>query len=477
MLVIDDSAMLLRFVANVLGARTPSLEVLTARRGNEGFYQADRLRPDLILLDHALPDLPGEALCRRLENNQATATLPVIVLCGRSADPQTIRAGHANVIGTLSKPFTPDELAGAVRAAFAAEPREIATSAAVESPSGRNAARGKTTVVIVPGERRRQTPSTATKRLRARLPLPVPLVSASNVVATADRRGEGGDDKQILFRGTTANFSLRTALRAAAETRLSGVLRLTPLAENDGGTRVPVSPTEVYLRAGTIVLVTTRDPDLYGAAPPVGGAIEALRREQHTTGCPPFLALVADGQEPTAEALVEAGDYGQRLFARLWAHSQLGFEFERLTETPGFVRRLPEASPVTPSPSPSPDLGDLDEAGRAAVQLDDWLLRTLRRLRPEDLPGRAGESWLSGVPAYTREGYTTVRRLRLTDLEAAFVRQINGRTDLRTLARQLGLGGPAALLLMFRFHSVGLMDLWPANALARQGGKEAATGG
>ena len=441
-LIIDDSAMLLRYATSVLAARLPGLAVLTARRGGDGFYQADKLRPDLILVNHALPDMPGEALCRRLADHPGTAALPVVFLCGRGmVAPPTAGAGFPNVVGALTKPFTPEELFNAVRAALVAVPH----------------------FDPVPGDH-----TAAAGRGHARLRLPTPLPPA----AAGERRADVEDaGRTIVFRGTTASFSLKTVLLAAVEAHHTGILRLTavPAGGIHDGAEMMVAPTEVYLRAGQVALVTTRDPDLYGPAapsssPPADGADDALRREQRATGCPPFLALFAGGQLPEAEAWRATADHGQRLFSRLWSQPRLDFEFERLEELPVFVRRLPEPPPV--APAPAPDLDGLDET----VRLDDWLLGTLRRLRPEELsglaPGVHDGNRFDGVPAYTREGYTAIRRLRLTDLEVAFAQQVDGRADLRTLAGRLGLGEPAAFLLLFRFRSVGLMDLWPAGALA-----------
>lgn len=445
-LIIDDSAMLLRYAVSVLGTRMPGLEVLTARRGGEGFYQADKLRPDLLLVDHALPDTPGEALCRRLEQHPGTAALPVILLCGQGTDPQAVGAGHPNVVGVLSKPFTPEELSNAVRTALAVGPRP---DAAIPPGPGLPAA-------------------VAAGRHRARLQVP-----PSSSPAAKTRTDAADPASRIVFRGTTATFSLKAAVHAAVGAHDRGVLRFTvPTAPSS-----PASPpTEVYLRAGRVVLVTTRDPEGYHApgvtTPPFpddDAAAEVLRREQRATGCPPFLALLATGKLPETDALLATADHGQRLFARLWTRPRLDFEFERLTELPDFVRRLPEQPPNAPAPAPAPDLEGLDEDTREAVRLDDWLLGTLRRLRPEDLPelGADGHERFDGVPAYTREGYAAIRRLQLTDLEAAFARQVNGRADLRALAGRLGLGNPAAFLLLFRFRAVELMDLWPAGALAR----------
>ena len=207
-LIVDDSAMLLRYAASVLTARLPGLTVLTARRGGEGFYQADKLRPDLVLVNHALPDMPGEALCRRLADHPGTAVLPVVFLCGRGMEPPAVgSAGFSNVVGALTKPFTPEELCNVVRTALAAGLRPDLT----------------------PGD---PAAVTAAGRGHARRRLPMPPLPAA---AASERRADDEDaGRTIVFRGTTASFSLKTALLAAVEAHHTGILRLTaaPAGEN-----------------------------------------------------------------------------------------------------------------------------------------------------------------------------------------------------------------------------------------------------
>ena len=50
--------------------------------GTEGLAQAERLPPDVILLDIRMPGLNGYEVCRRLKQNPATAAIPVIFLTG-----------------------------------------------------------------------------------------------------------------------------------------------------------------------------------------------------------------------------------------------------------------------------------------------------------------------------------------------------------------------------------------------------------
>lgn len=64
---------------------------LTAGDGASCLRMAQDLRPDLILLDHALPDLPGLAVLQRLRADPRTAQVPVVLL-SRAPDDAVRRA-------------------------------------------------------------------------------------------------------------------------------------------------------------------------------------------------------------------------------------------------------------------------------------------------------------------------------------------------------------------------------------------------
>src|ERR1044072_2036038 len=81
-LLIEDNVTQLDLYAIVLER---DLNVLTATRGEDGYEIARRHRPDAIVVDVLLPDVDGLNLCERLLANQATASIPLIVLTGDDA--------------------------------------------------------------------------------------------------------------------------------------------------------------------------------------------------------------------------------------------------------------------------------------------------------------------------------------------------------------------------------------------------------
>jgi PAS domain S-box-containing protein len=78
-LYIEDNLSNLRLVERVLGRR-PGVRLISAMRPQLGLDLAADHRPDLVLLDLHLPDMPGEAVLRRLQTGPRTAGIPVVIL-------------------------------------------------------------------------------------------------------------------------------------------------------------------------------------------------------------------------------------------------------------------------------------------------------------------------------------------------------------------------------------------------------------
>jgi len=121
-LVVDDDARVRRAVCRMLLAS--GYAVLEAAHGGEAWAILDEGHPpvDLVLTDVYMPQLGGPALAARIA--AARPALPVLLMTG-SADglaefaPVAGGSSATRRLALLPKPFTPDELLRAVRAALA----------------------------------------------------------------------------------------------------------------------------------------------------------------------------------------------------------------------------------------------------------------------------------------------------------------------------------------------------------------------
>ena len=117
-LVVDDEPATVKMVQLVLEGE--GCEVTTASNGTECLQKVTSNRPDLIILDVAMPVLDGFETLRALRQDAATQDLPVIMLTARTADEDVVRGWSTGVDLYLTKPFSIDELLTAVRRILAA---------------------------------------------------------------------------------------------------------------------------------------------------------------------------------------------------------------------------------------------------------------------------------------------------------------------------------------------------------------------
>ena len=107
-LVIEDDKVICDFLA--ARVRRWGFETIRAYDGKTGLEKAQRERPDLILLDLKLPELPGEEVCRQIRKSEATKDIPIIMETGKVSDTDKV---VGRVIGAdyyLRKPFALEEL-------------------------------------------------------------------------------------------------------------------------------------------------------------------------------------------------------------------------------------------------------------------------------------------------------------------------------------------------------------------------------
>jgi CheY-like chemotaxis protein len=88
-LVVDDDPDTLRLLKRMLGARPLSCRVEVAGGGEEALAMLTRVRPDVVLLDLAMPGLDGYGVLARMRM-QAGPPIPVIAVTGRDDPEETM---------------------------------------------------------------------------------------------------------------------------------------------------------------------------------------------------------------------------------------------------------------------------------------------------------------------------------------------------------------------------------------------------
>lgn len=76
--------------------------------------------PDAVLLDIMLPDTDGLEIMRRLRADQATATVPIMMLTAKDSELDKVVALDGGADDYLAKPFSLMELTSRCRACCAA---------------------------------------------------------------------------------------------------------------------------------------------------------------------------------------------------------------------------------------------------------------------------------------------------------------------------------------------------------------------
>lgn len=123
-LVVDDNSdvrMALRVLLEDIGH-----DVVEASDGFEGVDRALSSRPDVVLLDLAMPRFDGLEVLRRLKAAHLTNVIPVIVVTAMGSHSQMLEALSGGACGFIDKPWQPGEVESQVKWALQAAERKKA---------------------------------------------------------------------------------------------------------------------------------------------------------------------------------------------------------------------------------------------------------------------------------------------------------------------------------------------------------------
>lgn len=83
LLIDDDEAVITVFS---IALQKDGFQTITAGEGKAGLEKAKTEKPDLILLDQVLPDIPGNEVLKQLKSDESTKNIPVIILSNFSQE-------------------------------------------------------------------------------------------------------------------------------------------------------------------------------------------------------------------------------------------------------------------------------------------------------------------------------------------------------------------------------------------------------
>ena len=110
-LVVEDERKIRELLRSYL--EHDGLAVLSTGSGAEAIQQARQSRPDLILLDLRLPDVPGEDVAREV---RAFAPVPIMMLTAKTDTADRIHGLELGADDYVTKPFSPREVVLRARA-------------------------------------------------------------------------------------------------------------------------------------------------------------------------------------------------------------------------------------------------------------------------------------------------------------------------------------------------------------------------
>jgi len=113
-LIVEDEPDIRELVVHHL--KREGYQVSAAASGEEALRQVQAAPPDLVLLDLMMPAMDGLEVCRRLRQDPATASLPIVMLTAKGDEVDRVLGLEIGADDYVVKPFSPKELLARVRA-------------------------------------------------------------------------------------------------------------------------------------------------------------------------------------------------------------------------------------------------------------------------------------------------------------------------------------------------------------------------
>ena len=107
-LVVDDTPENLRLLAGILSEK--GYQVRPVPNGKLALSAAQKMPPDLVLLDIMMPEMDGYEVCRWLKDSEVTKDIPVIFISAINDVMDKVKAFGVGGVDFINKPFQVEEV-------------------------------------------------------------------------------------------------------------------------------------------------------------------------------------------------------------------------------------------------------------------------------------------------------------------------------------------------------------------------------
>jgi len=107
-LVVDDNPVVRKLATTLLAKK--NYDVTACESGRQGIEKAKTLSPHVILLDVMMPEIDGYEVCRKLQLDDITKDIPIIMVSSKTESIDKIKGLEHGAADYVTKPFDRGEL-------------------------------------------------------------------------------------------------------------------------------------------------------------------------------------------------------------------------------------------------------------------------------------------------------------------------------------------------------------------------------
>ena len=116
LLLVEDEDRLATVLKTFFEKENFSVEIISD--GEDALFQAESLKPDIILLDWMLPNMSGLEICRQIRSTKDLKTIPIIFLTAKGEEEDKLRGLDTGADDYVTKPFSQMELLARINSLF-----------------------------------------------------------------------------------------------------------------------------------------------------------------------------------------------------------------------------------------------------------------------------------------------------------------------------------------------------------------------